>query len=168
MNSPTCKHIPCRLVKDPDFRCRRCLGNAWAIDGRPCAKVQLAEGKIGVVDNFVYPGDYTCPDGGCELATIKRCCSSWGKFRELLPLLTCKVISLNTRGHMYNSCVRGMMLCSSECWALRQDKKRLECSERPLLLWLCNITKEHVSKNFLLSQLKLENLDSVLGCNSLY
>ena len=30
-----CSDIPCRLVEDPDFRRRRHLGNAWAIDGRP-------------------------------------------------------------------------------------------------------------------------------------
>ena len=65
--------IPGRLVKGPDFRCRRCLGNARAIDGRPCVEVQLADGKLGVVDNFVYIGDCICPGGGCELATIKRC-----------------------------------------------------------------------------------------------
>ena len=28
-----------RLVEDPDFRCERCLGNALAIDGRPCVEV---------------------------------------------------------------------------------------------------------------------------------
>ena len=31
-----CSDTPDRIVKDPDFRCRRCLGNARAIDGRPC------------------------------------------------------------------------------------------------------------------------------------
>ena len=55
----------------------------------------------------------------CDLATIKRCCSAWGKFRELLPSLTCKAISLNTRGQMHNSCVRGTMLYSSKLWTLR-------------------------------------------------
>ena len=30
-----CSDIPGRLVEDPDFRCRRYLGNARAIDGRP-------------------------------------------------------------------------------------------------------------------------------------
>ena len=77
-------------------------------------------------------GDFTCPGGGCELATIKSCCSAWAKSRELLPLLT-----LNTRGHLYNSCVRGMMLYSSECWAARQeDKKSLERGEKAKLLWM--------------------------------
>ena len=28
-----------------------------AIDGRPCVEVQLADGKLDVVDNFVYLGD---------------------------------------------------------------------------------------------------------------
>ena len=59
----------------------------------------IAEGKLDVVDNFVYLGDCICPVGGCELATIKRCCFAWAKFRELLPSLTRKAISLNTPGH---------------------------------------------------------------------
>ena len=137
--------------------------NAQAIDGRPCVGVQLADGKLDVVDNFVHLGDFICPGGSCELATIKRCHSTWGKFRELLPLFTCKAISLTTRGQMYNSCVRQTMHYSSECWALRQeDEKRLGHSKRAMLLWLCNIRKECVSTNSLLSRLKLERLDSVL------
>ena len=69
---------------------------------------------------------------------------------------------------MYNSYVRGTMLYSSESWALKQeDKKRLERSERAMLLWLCNIKKERVSINYLLSRLKLKSLDSVLRCNRL-
>ena len=164
-----CSDILGRLVADLDFRCRRCLDNTWAIDGRLCAEVQLADGKLDVVDNFVYLGDCIYPGGGCELATIKRCRSAWGKFRELLLLLTCKAISLNTHGQMYNSCVRGTMLYSSECWALRQeDKERLERSERAMLLWLCSIKKEQrVSTNSLLSRLKLKSLDSVLRCTRL-
>ena len=147
-----CSDIPGRLVEDPDFRCRRCLSDAHAIDRRPCVGVQLTDGKLDVVDNFVYLGDFTCPGGSCKLATVKKFCFAWGKFRELLPLLTCKTISLNTHDQIYNSCVRGMMLYRSECWALRQeDKKCLERSERAILLWMCNIKKERVSTNSLLS-----------------
>ena len=61
------------------------------------------------------------------------------------------------------------MLYSSECWTHRQEeKKRLERSERAMLLWLCNIKKEQrVSTSSLLSLLKLKCLDSVLRCNRL-
>ena len=31
-----CPDIPGRLIEVPNFRCRRCAGNAQAIDGRPC------------------------------------------------------------------------------------------------------------------------------------
>ena len=58
-----------------------------------------------------------------------------------------------------------------QCWALRkEDKKRLERSERAmLLLWLCNIKKEQrVSTNSLLSRLKLKSLDPVLRSNGLH
>ena len=34
-----CSNNPGRLVKDPNFRCGRCLGNARAIDRRPCVEV---------------------------------------------------------------------------------------------------------------------------------
>ena len=34
-----CSDIQGRLAEDPDFRCRRCLGNARAIDGRSYVEV---------------------------------------------------------------------------------------------------------------------------------
>ena len=101
----------------------------------------------------------------CWRPCVKRCRSAWRTFRELLPLLTCKAISLNTRGQMYNTCVTGTMLYSSECWALKQeDKKRLKRSERATPLWMCNIKKEEtVSINSLLSRLNRKTLDSVFS-----
>ena len=72
-----------------------------------------------------------------SLPLLKSLHFAWGKFRELLPLLTYKTTSLNTHGQMYKSCVRGTMLYSSECWALRpEDKKCLEHSESAMLLWM--------------------------------
>ena len=59
-----CFNIP-DLDEDPDFSCRW-FGNAQAIDGRPWVKVQLADGKLNVVDTFVYLGDCICPGGGYE------------------------------------------------------------------------------------------------------
>ena len=92
-----------------------------------------------------------------------------GKIQRTL-LLTCKAISLNTRTRMYNTCVKGSMLYSSEFWAIRQeDRKPLEHSERAMLLWMSSIKKEQrISTNSLLNRLKLKNLDSVLRCNRLH
>ena len=70
---------------------------------------------------------------------------------------------------MYKSCVRGTMFYSSECWALRQEnKKLLERSEKAMPLCMSNINKEQcVNKNSLLSRMKLKSLDSVLSCSRL-
>ena len=76
----------------------------------------------------------------------------------MLPYLTCRATSLKMRGQIYNSRVRGTMLYSSECWALRQGHKEcLEHIEGVMLLWMCSIKKEHRdSTNSLLSQSKLK------------
>ena len=67
-----CSNNPGRVVEDLNFRCRRCLGNGGAIDGRPCVEVQLADGKLNVVDNFVYLGDRICPGGGYPCLLLKQ------------------------------------------------------------------------------------------------
>ena len=53
-----------------------CLVNAQASDGRHCVEFQLIDSKLDVVDNIIYLGDFICPVGGCDLASIKRCCSA--------------------------------------------------------------------------------------------
>ena len=59
------------------------------------------------MESFRYLGDEICPGGGCELATIARTRAAWGKFHELLALLTSTTTSLASRGKLYDSCVRG-------------------------------------------------------------
>ena len=100
----------------------------------------------------------------------EKCFPEWGKFWELLPLLNCKAISLKTHGQLYNSCVGGTILHSSEFWTIKQEgKKRLECSKREMLLCRCNMKKQRrVSINSLLKWLKLKSLDSVLRRNRLH
>ena len=55
--------------------------SAWPIDGQTCSK--LADGKLDVVDKFVYLADCIYPGGGSELANIKRSCFVWEKSRKL-------------------------------------------------------------------------------------
>ena len=50
---------------------------------------------------FCYLGDMLSAGGGCELASIKRCKCAWAKFRQLLPLLANRHLSLLTRGRDY-------------------------------------------------------------------
>ena len=81
-----CSGIKRLLLPDSVFRCARCLGTARAIDERQ--SLEVGNEKLEVVPEFCYLGDMLSARGGCELAAITRCKCAWGKFGQLLPLLT--------------------------------------------------------------------------------
>ena len=65
----------------------------------------------------------TTSGGGCELASTVRCRTAWGKFRELLQILTNKHLPLPSRGRVYSTCVRSVMLHLSliHIWRCRRS-----------------------------------------------
>ena len=118
---------------------------------------------------LVYIPDFKChrwisPNGGCEVSTIAKIRSAWGKFRELLPLLTYQAIPLKSRGKVYNSCIRSVMLYGSECWALTTaDVLRLQRNERAMVRWICKVKiRDKISSDSLLNKLCLKNPDITL------
>ena len=86
------------LLPESEFTCARCLGTARAIDERQSLEVEVGNEKLEVVPEFCFLGDMLSAGGGCELAAITRCKCAWGKFRQLLPLLTNRQVPLLTRG----------------------------------------------------------------------
>ena len=116
-----CSGIKGRLIPDSEFRCARCLGTARAIDERQFLEVEVGNEKLEVVLEFCYLWDMLSSGGGCELAAITRCKCARGKFRQLLPLLTNRQVPLLTRGKMYSSCVRSVMLHAAETWAMKAE-----------------------------------------------
>ena len=95
---PACKcwvHAKCRclkgqLAKATNFVCSQCSSGAVA-DRNNEEKVMLAGCLLG---------DMLDAGGGAESNTVTRN-SRWEKFRELLPLLTTKAISLKVKGELY-------------------------------------------------------------------
>ena len=157
-----CSDIKGLLRPDPEFRCARCLGTARAIDEREVSEVEVGNETLEVVPEFCYLGDMLSAEGGCELAAI-TCC----KFRQLLPLLTNRHLPLLTRGKVYSSCVRSVMLHAAETWAMKVDTlNRLLRNDRAMIRWICNVrAKDEVSSDSLLTKLGIQDLDVVL-CTS--
>jgi len=58
--------------------------------------------------------------GDAEAAVKARIRIGWNKFRQLVPLLTNKDISLIMMGRLYSSCVRRSILHGSETWPVRK------------------------------------------------
>jgi len=73
------------------------------------------------VDKFCYLGDMLSVDRDADAAAETRIRNGWNKFRQLVPLLTNKDISLIVRGRLYSSCVRSSMLHGSETWPVRKE-----------------------------------------------
>ena len=135
-----CSGIKGPLRPDPEFRCARCLGTPRAIDDREVSEVEVGNEKFEVVPEFCYLGDMLSAGGGCELAAITRCKCAYGKFRQLLPLLTNRHLPLLTRGKVYSSCVRSVMLHAAATWAMKVDTlNRLRRNDRAMIRWICNV-----------------------------
>ena len=116
-----------RLKLDPTFKCRKCRGEVTAPVIPEIGPVVIDGETIEIVKTFCYLGDLSGQRGGCYDATTARIRSAWKSFRELLPMLTCRGISLKTRGFHYNACVRSVMLYASETWpATKEDLTRIE------------------------------------------
>ena len=68
-------------------------------------------------------------DGDADAAVEARIRIGCNKFRQLVPLLTNRDISLIRRGRLYSSCVQSSMLHGSETWPVRK-KMRWHFSEQ--------------------------------------
>ena len=82
--------------------------------------------------------------GSADSSTVTRVRSGWIKFRELLPLLTTKAISLRVNGELYAACVRSIMLYGSETWPIKvEESQRLHRNEMSMIQWMCGVTMRY-------------------------
>jgi len=58
-------------------------------------------------------------DTDTDAAVETRIRLGWNKFRQLVPVLTNKDMSLIERGRLYSSCMRSSMLYGSETWPVK-------------------------------------------------
>ena len=63
-----------------------------------------ASANLEVVDKFCYLDDMLSMDGDADAAVEARIRIGWNKFRQLVPLLANRDISIRT-GRLYSSCV---------------------------------------------------------------
>ena len=65
--------------------------------------------------------------------------SAWKKFRELLPILPNKSITLKSRGHVFSAAVRDVLLHASVTWAVTSDDcNRLVRNDNAMIRWICS------------------------------
>ena len=157
-----CSGIRSRLKADPNFKCRVCTGDLVQ-QVRPDPLVLDGE-TLETVDTFCYLGDTISAGGGAGESVVTRIRCGWGKFRELLPVLTSKRFSLCKRGGLYGACVRSVILHGCETWAVKEeDTMRLERADRAMIRWICGVSfRDRVSSSELRSRLGLRSIDELM------
>jgi len=89
-----------------------------------CTSVDIGvNANLELVDKFCYLGDMFSVDGDADAAVKTKICIGWNKFRQLVPLLTNKDISLKVRGRLYSSCVQSSLLHGNETWPIIQENE---------------------------------------------
>lgn len=103
-----CSGIRGRLQNVADYRCAFCLGthvNPERID-----RVNIGDISLECVDKFCYLGDVIGAGGGAEASSVARIRAGWNKFRELVPLLAPRGMSLHLKGKLYAACVWSVLV----------------------------------------------------------
>jgi len=100
----------------------------------------VASANLEVVDKFCYLGDMLSVDGDADAAVEAIIRIGWNKFRQLVPLLTNRDISLIRRGRLYSSCVQSSMLHGSETWPVwKENEVALQRAKMRMVRWICNV-----------------------------
>ena len=90
-----CSGIKTKLKDDQNFKCKLCYSEMSQPEPS-VEEVFLGNEPLEVVKSFCYLGDMTDESGGCFDATTVRIRCAWKNFRDLLPVLTNKGISLKS------------------------------------------------------------------------
>ena len=111
-----------------------------------------------IVDTFCYLGDMLSAGGGVEEAVCCRVRCAWGKFNELMPILTMRGTSLKVKGKIYKACVQSVMMYGSETWAMKvEDTQKLKRTEASMMRRMCGVSlKKHLSNEVLRGRLGID------------
>ena len=101
------------------------------VTGTGCTCVDIGvNANLELVDKFRYLGDMLSVDGDADATVENRIQIGCYKFRQLVPFLTNKDISLKVRRRLYSSCVQSSMLHGNETWpVIKENEVALQRAE---------------------------------------
>ena len=87
--------------------------------------------------------------------------SLYSKMFGIVFKRVCLKCLILTRGKVYSSCVRSVILHAADTWAMKVDTlNRLRRNDRAMIRWICNVrAKDEVSSDSLLTKLGIQDLD---------
>ena len=102
-------HKKCSGIKGSMYKVMKsfiCRGCSNPVTSTSCTSVHIgASANLELVDQCCYLGDVSSVAGDADAAVEARIRNGWNKFRQLVPLLIKRDISLIRTWRLYSSCV---------------------------------------------------------------
>ena len=116
---------------------------------------------LDVKATFCYLGDMLCSSGVCD--------SAWGKFRELLPVLTTRHHSSKVRSKVYMACVCSVMFHGSKTWGPHaSDLQQLHHNDCDMIHWIWGTNDwDETPSASLLQELGIDDIRKVIRSRQL-
>ena len=96
------------------FRCKKCKGESTPTGSLNFMQVHTGEDTVEAVPTFQYFGDVIGESDDCVDTTSACITTAWKSFRQLLPIITNRGISLKKYGSIFSSCIRKSLLYGCE------------------------------------------------------
>ena len=93
---------------------QKCKGENAPTGSLNFTQVHTVEDTVEAVPTFQYIGDVIGESNDCVDATSACITTAWKSFRQLLPIITNRGISLNKYGNIFSSCIRKSLLYGCE------------------------------------------------------
>ena len=93
---------------------QKCKGESAPTGSLNFTQVHTGEDTVEAVPTFQYFGDVIGESDDCVDATSACITTAWKSFRQLLPIITNRGISLKKYGNIFSSCIRKSLLYGCE------------------------------------------------------
>ena len=84
--------------------------------------IQLEEGPIPTVKEFMCLGSMFAAEGGSETDVNNSVKAAWAKWREVSRVMCDMKMFIKIKDRMYNTIVKPALTCGSECWTVNQKR----------------------------------------------
>ena len=114
-------------------------------NGKQCYMVYFTFYCIHFIGDMLSAGGRVAEAVRCRV----RC--DWGKFNELMLILTMRGTSLKVKGKINKAFVQSVMMYGSETWAMKvEDTQKLKRTEVSMMRRMCGVSlKKHLSNETL-------------------
>ncbi|XP_063385492.1 uncharacterized protein LOC134671562 [Cydia fagiglandana] len=123
---------------------------------RTCvSSLHIGDSPVAEVTKFKYLGSILHETAKCDADVLHRVNAGWMKWRSLSGVLCDRRMPIRTKGKVYKTCVRPVLLYGAECWTTTcAHEANIHATEMKMLRWAGGVTRldrirnEHVRGSF--------------------